>query len=242
MTTEQLKPCPFCNGEMLPNPYGFVHAPDSDCWLRSIQIAPHEFESWNRRAPVEQKTISMTAQELANRVRNGERWKLAETEKPSLSPKESGDICASCHTWADCSKAGECDHHGYPLQEQQPTHSTGADTIDYYLPATRTKPARQFTMWMVPDIEVALIAAQARLPFGPNDGMALKRFSIALSAAAIAANTTLDSPALRNALDIYEAQTEALPLGHEIRGRGYSAYNWQMAAIRDIRALLKDRP
>ena len=43
-------------------------------------------------------------------------------------------------------------------------------------------------------------------------------------------------------LDEYERQTCALPVQHEIPERGYCTYNWRMACIRDLRALLAEQP
>lgn len=40
-------------------------------------------------------------------------------EQADASPKEAGVLCASCHTWTDCYKDGECDHHGYRLLAQR---------------------------------------------------------------------------------------------------------------------------
>lgn len=45
------------------------------------------------------------------------------------------------------------------------------------------------------------------------------------------------SMSISEALDEYEARTKALPCQHEIPERGCSTYNWQMAAIRDLRAI-----
>ena len=39
-------------------------------------------------------------------------------------------------------------------------------------------------------------------------------------------------------LDAYEAKTQALPIQHETHTRGCSTYNWQMAVIRELRAML----
>lgn len=47
---------------------------------------------------------------------------------------------------------------------------------------------------------------------------------------------------LPDVLAEYEAQTKALPCQHEIPERGCSTYNWQMAVIRDLRAMLSARP
>lgn len=43
---------------------------------------------------------------------------------------------------------------------------------------------------------------------------------------------------LRDVLDEYERQTNALPCQHEIPERGCSTYNWRMSVIRDLRAAL----
>lgn len=45
-------------------------------------------------------------------------------------------------------------------------------------------------------------------------------------------------PSLASVLDEYERQTKALPGQHEIPERGCSTYNWRMAVIRDLRAML----
>ena len=45
-------------------------------------------------------------------------------------------------------------------------------------------------------------------------------------------------PSLASVLDAYEQQTKALPCQHEIPERGCSTYNWQMAVVRDLRAML----
>lgn len=53
MTPQQanLKPCPFCNADLLPfGTYQHNH-PVNDCWLASVSIKAHEDDAWNRRAP-----------------------------------------------------------------------------------------------------------------------------------------------------------------------------------------------
>lgn len=49
-------------------------------------------------------------------------------------------------------------------------------------------------------------------------------------------------PPLSDVLDEYEARTKALPGQHEIPERGCSTYNWQMAVIRELRAMLSACP
>ena len=48
--------------------------------------------------------------------------------------------------------------------------------------------------------------------------------------------------ALSPVLDAYEKQTRALPNQHEIPERGCCSYNWRMAIIRDLRAMLSMPP
>jgi hypothetical protein len=38
-------------------------------------------------------------------------------------------------------------------------------------------------------------------------------------------------------LDAYDAETSKLPLGHEMRSRGASTYNWRRAVADDLRKL-----
>jgi hypothetical protein len=38
-------------------------------------------------------------------------------------------------------------------------------------------------------------------------------------------------------LDAYDAETTALPLGHEMPTRGSSTYNWRRAIVEDLRKL-----
>lgn len=47
---------------------------------------------------------------------------------------------------------------------------------------------------------------------------------------------------LTTVLDEYDAQTKALPLGHEDRTRGASSYNWRRSVIDDLRAMLAALP
>lgn len=48
--------------------------------------------------------------------------------------------------------------------------------------------------------------------------------------------------ALSPVLDAYEKQTRALPNQHEIPERWCCSYNWRMAIIRDLRAMLSMPP
>lgn len=39
--------------------------------------------------------------------------------------------------------------------------------------------------------------------------------------------------------DGFEAETRALPLGHEVRSRGSSTYNWRMNHLKEFRAAIR---
>ena len=43
-------------------------------------------------------------------------------------------------------------------------------------------------------------------------------------------------------LDLYDKETEQVPLGHENRERGGSTYNWRKSVVRDLRNMMSSGP
>ncbi len=87
---------------------------------------------------------------------------------------------------------------------------------------------------LVPTLALAQAAIAALSALG--DGK-MDHIADAGKMGAVASPPVQDGWKLDQVLAIYEAETNALPLGHEIPSRGWSTYNWQKAAIADMRRI-----
>jgi hypothetical protein len=54
MSAPELKPCPFCGGDLinpyLKNPEVFKHLPHETCYARQVIVHPENYTDWNTRA------------------------------------------------------------------------------------------------------------------------------------------------------------------------------------------------